>query len=154
MDIYERIDVIAKEKGMSRSALARKTGLSPSTLNSAITRKSGLSVNAFVSIASALGVTMDYLYKDTPTADKVRNVAVSLAGMIMDIQKNKSFFEHLKTATANFSEAALSTLDPVDIFNIWEYITTFCVENNLTVDDFIAVVEALRTFTALEAKED
>ena len=61
MDVYDRIDEALQKMGMSRRRLAMRAELSPSTLNSAFIRRSGLSVEAVATIAHVLDVDANYL---------------------------------------------------------------------------------------------
>lgn len=61
MDVYDRIDQLLKEKGVSRRKAAQMAGIPPTTLSGALYRKSGLSAAAVAALAQTLGVDTDYL---------------------------------------------------------------------------------------------
>jgi transcriptional regulator with XRE-family HTH domain len=60
MDYMKRIGTAMVERGISQSELARKIGISPSTLNKAIARRDGLKRHIGV-VAQVLGVSADWL---------------------------------------------------------------------------------------------
>ena len=61
MDVYDRIDHLIKEKGLSRRKASQMAGIPPATLNTALSRKRGLSASAVSSLAQTLGVDATYL---------------------------------------------------------------------------------------------
>lgn len=61
MTICERIDAILEERGMSRRKLADMSGIPPSSLQSAIERNTGLSLDMLLPISDALGVSVESL---------------------------------------------------------------------------------------------
>ena len=54
MDIYERLDKLLAERNISRRRLAIDAKIPPSTLQSALARKRGLTIENLVEIALAL----------------------------------------------------------------------------------------------------
>lgn len=56
VDAYDRLDTALKVKGISRRKAAIIAGIPPSTLNTAITRKKGLSLGALDALADALNL--------------------------------------------------------------------------------------------------
>ena len=61
MTISERIDYVAKSKGLSRRQLAIKAGIAPSTLQSAMQRGTNFSADMLNAVAEALEVPLAYL---------------------------------------------------------------------------------------------
>lgn len=62
MDVYGKIDSLLSENHMSRRELARQLKVAPSTFQSMMTRKRGLTFENAVKIAEVLGVSVDVLY--------------------------------------------------------------------------------------------
>lgn len=72
MSIAERIDTIIKKRGISRRKLALTAGISPSTLQSAMERNKGMSVEMVEKIAAALELSVSELVGYSPrTGDKL-----------------------------------------------------------------------------------
>lgn len=67
MTVCERIDELLKEKGMSRRQLAIKAGIAPSSLQSALQRNKGLSLDMLFPISDVLKVDIEYLYEGEPS---------------------------------------------------------------------------------------
>ena len=61
MTVCERIDTILKERGMSRRKLAERAGIPPSSLQSALTRNTGLSLDMLIPISDVLGLSVEFL---------------------------------------------------------------------------------------------
>ena len=61
MTVCERIDNILKERGMSRRKLAEQAGISPSSLQSALSRNTGLSLDMLMPISDVLGLSAQFL---------------------------------------------------------------------------------------------
>ena len=61
MTVCERIDNILKERGMSRRKLAERAGIPPSSLQSALSRNSGLSLDMLHPISKVLEVPIEFL---------------------------------------------------------------------------------------------
>jgi len=80
MDVYDRIDRLIKEKGISRRKAAQRAGIPPATLNTAITRKRGLSASAVSSLAKTLDVDATFLLYglDVVTNTQRRREALSM----------------------------------------------------------------------------
>ena len=63
MSVYDNIDSLAKQKGISRRQLAKLSGISYSTLASCFSRKPEVFPLKYAeAIATALGVSLDMLY--------------------------------------------------------------------------------------------
>lgn len=61
MTVYEKIDKARDERGLSRRKLAQLAGIPPSTLQSMMERRRGLTVEAISKIATALGTSPEEL---------------------------------------------------------------------------------------------
>lgn len=61
MTVCERINTILKERGMSRRKLAERAGIPPSSLQSALSRNTGLSLDMLLPISDVLGVSPEFL---------------------------------------------------------------------------------------------
>lgn len=61
MTISEKIDKFLEERNMSRRQLAFKAGISPSTLQSALSRNKTISVETLQKICLALGISLGSL---------------------------------------------------------------------------------------------
>ena len=77
MTVCERIDAILKKRGMSRRKLAERAGIPPSSLQSALSRNTGLSLDMLLPISDVLEMSAEYL--DTgverapdPTDDEIQ----------------------------------------------------------------------------------
>ena len=64
MTVCERSDNILKERGMSRRKLAERAGIPPSSLQSALSRNSGLSLDMLHPISKVLEVPIEFLMAD------------------------------------------------------------------------------------------
>jgi len=80
MDVYDRIDRLIKEKGISRRKAAQRAGIPAATLNTAISRKRGLSASAVSSLAKTLDVDATFLLYglDLVTNTQKRREALSM----------------------------------------------------------------------------
>lgn len=65
LTVCERIDDILKSRKMSRRQLAIQAGIPPSSLQSAMERNKGISLNMLFSISDVLGVDPRFLDPDT-----------------------------------------------------------------------------------------
>ena len=61
MTVCERIDSVLKERGMSRRKLAERSNIPPSSLQSALSRNTGLSLDMLIPISDVLGVSVEFL---------------------------------------------------------------------------------------------
>jgi len=62
MDIYDRINVLLKERGITRKELADQTGISYQTLTSLFYRRSGnMSISTIRKIVEYFQISADYL---------------------------------------------------------------------------------------------
>lgn len=59
--VCERVDRLIKKRETSRRKIAITAGISPSTLQSALQRNRGLSLDLLFPLSEALGVTVQYL---------------------------------------------------------------------------------------------
>lgn len=66
MTIYEKIDRIRNEHGISRRKLAQLAGIPPSTLQSMMERQRGLTVETISKIATVLEISPEELLNGTP----------------------------------------------------------------------------------------
>ena len=66
MTIYEKIDKIRNDRGISRRKLAQLAGIPPSTLQSMMERQRGLTVETISKIAAVLEISPEELLSDTP----------------------------------------------------------------------------------------
>lgn len=64
MDIYNRIDDILAEKKLSRRKLAQQIGVAPSTFQSMMSRKRGMSFDVLMKIVTYLQVPASDFYRD------------------------------------------------------------------------------------------
>ncbi|MGN0525189.1 helix-turn-helix domain-containing protein [Eubacterium sp.] len=63
MDIYDKIDALIKENNLSRRKLAIDIDLAPSTFQSIMSRKSGISTELLKRIAHRFGISVQKLYE-------------------------------------------------------------------------------------------
>lgn len=63
MDTYDSIDSILEERHLSRRKLAQAIGLPPSTFQSMMSRKSGMTLEVLMKIVSYLQVSPDAFWK-------------------------------------------------------------------------------------------
>lgn len=91
MNVYERIDLILKERGISRRKLAEISGIPYSTIASSFSRKSKkLSIETIDKIAIALGVPIVQImenitweqHKDTNEMKALDRVASAMNGIV------------------------------------------------------------------------
>jgi transcriptional regulator with XRE-family HTH domain len=76
MDIYDRIEAALKDKKMTRRQLALRAGLPPSTLNSALNRKSkNISNDMLQKIANTLELDVEYLLGKSPLEKGINKLA-------------------------------------------------------------------------------
>lgn len=61
MTVCERIDSVLKERGMSRRKLAERANIPPSSLQSALSRNTGLSLDMLLPISDVLGLSVEFL---------------------------------------------------------------------------------------------
>ena len=73
MDVYDRIDQLLKDKGISRRKAAKMAEIPPTTLNGAITRKKGLSASALSALTKALDIDEGFLLRDSAEIQKYLN---------------------------------------------------------------------------------
>lgn len=73
MDVYDRIDQLLKEKGISRRKAAQMAKIPPTTLNTALYRKRGLSAAAVAELAKVLGASTYDLLGDVPLDDMIKD---------------------------------------------------------------------------------
>ena len=67
MDVYDRIDKILAEKSMSRRKLAQQIGIAPSTFQSMMARKRGMTFETFMKITEQLKISSnDFYNSDVP----------------------------------------------------------------------------------------
>lgn len=71
----QRIKVLLKEKGMKQKDLAAIGGLTTTTVCDTVNGKREPGVLTLVSIANALGVSMDYLMGTEPTISEIEEVS-------------------------------------------------------------------------------
>lgn len=71
MDIYEKIDRLLDSSGISRRQLAIKACIPPSMLQTALSRKKGLSLLNIQKIANVLGVPVHQLLDIEPQICRV-----------------------------------------------------------------------------------
>lgn len=76
MAISDRIDELLKERKMSRRQLAISAKIAPSSLQSAMERGDGFSVDMLSSIAAALHTPIDYLLGNTDVKDIEPDTAI------------------------------------------------------------------------------
>lgn len=90
MDVYDRIDQLLKEMGISRREAAKMAGIVPGTLNSALYRKKGLSAAAVSALAEKLGVDAGYLLtgEKTPQRQNLDDF-INEASKLMELQKQR-----------------------------------------------------------------
>ena len=72
MTIFDRIDIWLTENKVSRSGLARKAGLPPTSLQSALTRRKTMSHDMLNALSRAMGVTADNLLRGTSLNISIR----------------------------------------------------------------------------------
>lgn len=82
VDVYDRIDQVLKEKGVSRRKAAQMAGIVPGSLNSALYRKKGLSAASVSALAQTLGVDADYLLKGEVSAASYNKALNTLSSTI------------------------------------------------------------------------
>lgn len=56
MNIYDKVDKLLKERGMSRRKLALEARIPPSTFQSTMERRRGMTVESIYKISTALGM--------------------------------------------------------------------------------------------------
>jgi transcriptional regulator with XRE-family HTH domain len=111
MDVYDRIDRLIKEKGVSRRKAAQMAGIPPATLNTALSRKKGLSASAVSSLAKALDVDATFLlYGLEVSRVKKRREALS---MTQEQLAEKSGVD-VQTIIAYESNETTSSLDMLE----------------------------------------
>ncbi len=65
MDTMGRLDELLDERGMSRFALARLSGISPSTLRNTKRRAGQLKIDTIERICQALGITLSQFFEQS-----------------------------------------------------------------------------------------
>ena len=84
MDLYNRIDKIINHKGMSRRQLAIACEIPPSTLQTALSRHSGLTLENLQKIADVLNVPLGKLLQDNKPKIQQNTTITSLLFGDMD----------------------------------------------------------------------
>ncbi|MEG0944619.1 MAG: helix-turn-helix transcriptional regulator [Angelakisella sp.] len=88
MDIYSKIDELLAEKQMSRRKMAQLLEIAPSTFQSMMMRKRGLTFENAVKIAEVLGVSVDVLYYGSEVDRDYENVCDILNGAGLSIEES------------------------------------------------------------------
>lgn len=97
MTVCERIDMLLQQKNMSRRQLAIKAGIAPSSLQSAMQRNKGLSLDMLFPVSEVLGVDVEFLstgeFASDPLPKEERERLDELAA-----QRSEEYQRYLKTA--------------------------------------------------------
>ncbi|MCL1883800.1 MAG: helix-turn-helix transcriptional regulator [Defluviitaleaceae bacterium] len=97
MDILEKIKRLQKEQGLNNAQLAKKAGLTPSTLQGLYKRNNLPTIPTLKSICFALGITIGQFFSDS-------NVPLDLT------DEQVSLLEHWSTLNAEQKNALLSLI--------------------------------------------
>lgn len=123
MTMTERIDYVAKSKGLSRRQLAIKAGIAPSSLQSAMQRGKNFSSDMLEALASALEVPTAYLIGfSVISSDALEALAHKLEGIGCRFEPNPdghTFCIYTQDPEYGWipwiSEASLADLENVNI---------------------------------------
>lgn len=117
MDMFDRMDELLKEKGMSRRQLALQAGIPVSTLSAAFSRKSkgtrsvSLSNDAIAAIAVALGVSTDYLLRGVTRENRSPFWIVDLEEKLGHIGYSIGTYEEDAMVWINYPDGSLEVCD-------------------------------------------
>ena len=111
MDMYDRIEQILKERGLSRRQLAKIAGIPPTTLQSALERRKNLTVEMAISLATALNIDVNWLINGY-TLDERRQAMIDYAkNRRVEVQAEKQIFDGLRLLNA---EGKIKIADYID----------------------------------------
>lgn len=116
MDFYLVLEQIMRERDLSIPDIARATGLSDSTLRSAITHKhKNVALEVAFKISAGLGVSMEYLNTGTDSKDSSRLACCSYLSMLgpndPPTDDELSIIRKLRALTPRDRSVVISTLD-------------------------------------------
>lgn len=111
MDMYDRIEQILKERGLSRRQLAKIAGIPPTTLQSALERRKNLTVEMAISLATALNIDVNWLINGY-TLDERRQAMIDYAkNRRVEVQSEKQISDGLRLLNA---EGKMKIADYID----------------------------------------
>lgn len=87
MDVYDRIDKILAEKSMSRRKLAQQIGIAPSTFQSMMARKRGMTFETLMKITEQLKISSNDFYSSDEPDQEYENLCVTLHGAGLDLEE-------------------------------------------------------------------
>ena len=100
MDVLGKIQKLQKEQGLNNAQLAKKAGLTPSTLQGLYKRNNMPTIPTLKHICEALGITIGQFFSDT-------NVPLDLT------EEQANLLEHWNTLTAEQKEALLALIKAI-----------------------------------------
>lgn len=95
MDLYEHIDMLLQSKNLSRRQLANMANIPPSTFQSLMERKRGMTVEILLKISDAMNVPLDELI-GIDNEEKTRKNSSNVESTALEEENNP---EILETAT-------------------------------------------------------
>ena len=109
--MYDRIEQILKERGLSRRQLAKIAGIPPTTLQSALERRKNLTVEMAISLATALNIDVNWLINGY-TLDERRQAMIDYAkNRRVEVQSEKQISDGLRLLNA---EGKMKIADYID----------------------------------------
>lgn len=111
MDMYDRIEQILRERGLSRRQLAKLAGIPPTTLQSALERRKNLTVEMAISLATALNIDVNWLINGY-TLDERRQAMVDYAkNRRVEVQAEKQILDGLQLLNAEGKKKIADYID-------------------------------------------
>ena len=111
MDMYDRIEQILRERGLSRRQLAKLAGIPPTTLQSALERRKNLTVEMAISLATALNIDVNWLINGY-TLDERRQAMVDYAkNRRVKVQAEKQILDGLQLLNAEGKKKIADYID-------------------------------------------
>lgn len=109
--MYDRIEQILRERGLSRRQLAKLAGIPPTTLQSALERRKNLTVEMAISLATALNIDVNWLINGY-TLDERRQAMVDYAkNRRVEVQAEKQILDGLQLLNAEGKKKIADYID-------------------------------------------
>lgn len=110
--VAERLTELLRQQDFSQADLARESGVSKSTISKAI-NKEGLSVNMAKQISKTLGVSLDYLYGNSPVGSLPQYALDTMAKHLSAYNSKSIWGNNLTISTISISQPLSEYLEAV-----------------------------------------